>query len=367
MQQSRVSQISRVVSHWDAEEPLLSLATTKKGWSPIQIVLPILTAIIALFAAGVVFLCWRRAKTRPHRRRYWEDANLQGPRRFFGLFPDVLRVRKQTADTHWEIDDPRHAERDEAFSPPEDESSLRGASTRGVYDSRGTPEELGHSRTTSLSSLLPTTSRTPSSNTNMSGSVFSNFLSIFSWSSSSGGKAKYKKGVAKAPEYKRVNVVIDRANERFKIDGEPDSAGGLRGNGGGAHIGNGNGNRGSHASRATTLPSVLDIRLGPRADGSPDIPIGGEGAGKTKGFGRSPVMYGTVEEDYESAAFSRPPRSDFTLTTNDLMTPTGTGYTDSERGHGAGGGLRPPSPSVSVSGTLLLMLACLNGRDGANH
>ncbi|TCD67309.1 hypothetical protein EIP91_000279 [Steccherinum ochraceum] len=268
---------------------------THKGWSTIQIVLPIISAVAALLVAGLVFYCWRRSKTRPQRQRYWQDARLHGPRRFFGLFPDILRVRKQTVDTQWEIDNA--AARGVTFSPP-------GGANGAPYDPH---DDAAHSRTTSLSSLLPTTSRPPSSLSSRSSSALSNFLAKFSWSSSSPNstlsKTKYKKGVAKAPEYRRVNVVADsRPAARFKIDGEVE-AGAARGAAFALSTGEVGPSGNSEGSRASTLPSVLDIRLPSRKDTA----------------------------------------SDFTLTTNDLNTPTDGAFSVVQSND-----LRPPSPHFSV-------------------
>lgn len=240
----------------------------------------------------------------------------------------------------WEIDNPaRNAE--SAYSPPAESTT---------YHNR--PDDLSHSRTTSLSSLLPMSSRTPSSSdTNTSSSAFADFLSRLTFTSTGTAKAKYKTGVAKAPEYKRVNVVPDKPSPQFNIDGS-DATPGRNGSFLSRMFssprragGQGQGKRQSQSSRATTLPSVLDIRMPSRApsDLATTSSEGAAGRGGVRGnYGRVPVVYGAVEQDYDSMEFSHPPRSDFTLTTNDLMTPTDTSFTGGSRP------LRPPSPSISA-------------------
>lgn len=309
---------------------MLSLAATQTKWTTLQIVLPIVSATAALLLAALAFWCWRRSKTRPKRRPYWQDANLQGPRRFFGLFADVSTVRKETVDTLWEID---HARGNGAVPP------------NGVYDAA----EAGHSRTTSLSSLLPMSSHTASTHSDASSSSksgLSNFLSHFTWSNHSGslGKAKYKKGVAKAKEYKKVNVKPKKQSADLNLDADPEV---------GVPSRPASGPITDHGSRAPTLPSVIDIRMGRSETPSDLATVDGENLRRDRRtFGRPRVHYGVVaEEDFESAQFSRPPRSEFTLTTNDLMTPTDTEFPEDRLGNAT---LRPPSPSM-VSVRILLL------------
>ncbi|KAH8107622.1 hypothetical protein BXZ70DRAFT_911764 [Cristinia sonorae] len=363
---------------FDARAAILS--TTETKWTPIQIALPILSAVATLIVAAIVFFLWRRSQKGPKGKpRSLGNAHLQGRRWFFGLFRHASPVRRRTLDTTWEIDessqhshpftpladstasvtglyDP-HSLRSQGHSPqgsysydPTAERPLVLAHSRqGSYEAQGhRPSGFGHSPQPSYSSSTPTLSQLSFKTT----SGLSNLLRKLTWSRSS---HKYRKGITKSPEYKRVNVIPDTSSSRFRIDGEvfsgPEEASGSGGSGEGmgATRSGGSGRqymdpyadleRGSHLSKAPTLPSVLDIRYPPPMSAGEEISsVLATASGESPGVGGG------------TASALGQPRSDFSLTTNDLMTPTTTDFSKATYGSSA---FRAPSPSILADSDIL--------------
>ncbi|TCD64356.1 hypothetical protein EIP91_004225 [Steccherinum ochraceum] len=306
----------------DTSDPNAAIqAATQSSWSTIQIAVPIVSAVAALLLAGLGFYCWRRrSRTNSQRsvglKHRWKQ---QGPRRFFGLAPAIPCVSAQRAGTKWEIDgsDAEYGR----LKGPED------ALDATLYASSHTLHPTSHSSTPSTaSSFLPIISVHPSPNPLLRPpSVLSSFLAKFGGPSSPPGgtltKSNYKRGVAKAPEYRRVNVVPEsQSREGFEIEDEgeetvpegPVFLGRRLFSGGRGRSGLGGGGK---SVAAASLPNVGDTRLSTANTAN---------AGGRFEVGESLRMqpaYATAEGRYDSEELLRPPKSDFTVTTSLLVTP----------------------------------------------
>ncbi|KAI0075842.1 hypothetical protein K474DRAFT_1329307 [Panus rudis PR-1116 ss-1] len=296
------------------------------SWPPIAIALPIIVGVCVFLICLGLFLLYRRRVLRPRQERpTFKDAHRHTPRRFFGLLPGRITVKQATVDTEWEIDRPANPN-----------------GPVGIPYYPAVEPAFTHSRDTSVSSLLPEfhsehsrRSRGSGARSGTSKSVFHTLTSKISIGSL--GRSWYTSGVGKGPEYQRVTVKPKRADSKFKIDG-PDSS--------------------TTTPRAQTafqldsvprseyhppssLPSVIDIR---RQDSlstqshSSTIQSGsgsGSGSGSSSSHqshsGRPPrppvkTMASIAEGEEVNASeefFSaRPPPSSFSLSTNDLRTPS---------------------------------------------
>lgn len=207
-----------------------------------------------------------------------------------------------------------------------DENNLTGddlvppaVGTPSTQRSRYTDDSSMHSRTTSVTSLL-------SSHSTSSSSKSRGFLStLASKFSALSLRRNYQSGTAKGPDYKRVHVLSEQPDRRFKIDGgllSPQDAE--------AHDSTGwsppttvplsalaPAAAASAApqplTRDSTLPSVLDIRAPSHANGT------GNSGSTSYGYGRSDAY---VPDD-ETTEFMSPvvTQSDYSLRTSDLQTP----------------------------------------------
>ncbi|KIP06120.1 hypothetical protein PHLGIDRAFT_470504 [Phlebiopsis gigantea 11061_1 CR5-6] len=265
-----------------------------KGWSAIQIALPIIVGVVVALIAGILFL-WYRARQRggfKDRRRSpkrWESANLHGPRRFFGLIPQRVTVKEGSSrEPRWEIDGQTGANAvlDYDDEPPK------------MDDGRNS-RASGHSRTTSSSALIQSNASLHSS---QSKSLFNTIASKISTMSLG---RKYQNGATKGSDYKRVQVVPRNPTDRFKIDGELPTP-----------------NRYDEpplpyreepAERQSSLPSVLDIRAPSAAAGSHHAWTNQYDSTPFTDDGRTDLAPPTVMH------------SDFSLATTDLMTPISSG------------------------------------------
>ncbi|CAL1705979.1 unnamed protein product [Somion occarium] len=284
-----------------------------QGWTPIQIAAPFISGVSVAAIALFLFLIYRHRTQRPHHSRHskspaWKDAHEHSHRRCFGLFPGRVTVRKATVDTLWQIDQP------------------------GKMATNEDIELSQHSRDTSVTSLLPDEqSHRSSSSGNQSSSYFATLVSKISGSSLNRGW--YTSGVDKGPEYKKVQVVAEGAKyPGFKIDGTDSTP--SRRSTFLSRIFQREDDQQSHLS----LPSVIDIRAGPRSNSASNSQSGSSSShsGPSRKIAPSTRME-SIEEGDERSIFSspaRPPRSDFTLSTNDLMTPiTPTTYRTAPSSH----------------------------------
>jgi len=318
-----------------------ALETSKggSGWSGIQIAAPIIAGVGVAIVAVVLFLWYRHRKrtgggslfSRSRSQKAWQDANLQGPRRFFGLLPDRSTVRSRTRrDTGWAIDDNTNVMPANGGDSPTYNMNFESHSR---VESRAS----GHSRTESRTSLITSSSRQTSQS----------FLSQLASRISNFSKSKaYKSGATKAKDYERIRVVPGNPDGRFRVDGSdvptpkndqfmfpiPLSA------------------------RQESLPSVLDIRrpsttYSRQATRDDSFP-----APLTERYDTRPPARMYTEDDTEEARTDsldrHVPRSEFSLGTTDLMTPTSP-HTTSESPIAVSPIVRPPS-GVSPASPLLL-------------
>ena len=295
--------------------------STERDWSPVQVAVPVVVGVgvIVLAIGGFLYYRHNRSRTRPPRRVPYEQANLQPPRRFFGVLPAVKTVKPREVDNKWEIDDGV-----EGIEPPTSPSPLRA----------GTPSHLTqtHSRTTSESPLLPRanshpnfkvtskskSSRGPSSATSSSsGSRLASIANKFG-SLTSNQQPRYTTGVQKAPEFKRVHVVPKSPSQQFKIDEiepiSPDAPTPLVV----LH---------RVPPKSTALPSVLDIREDEDEHGN-IRPRGDAERGLLTARGIQALQArNQTQESMSDVVFNNPgpaPISDFSLGTSDLVTPSST-------------------------------------------
>lgn len=264
--------------------------------------------------AFIFFLFYRRRLLRRvygNSRPMWTETHKHARRRWCGLLPGRVTVRKATVDTLWQIDQPMNT----MNVPP---SSSR-------YNDN---ESFSHSRDTSSSSLLPDTYSTHSSkrsynSESQTGKTPSSFIrTVMSKLSGNSLNGKwYTSGVDKAPEYKKVTVIPEQPRPGFKIDGTnstPSRANTLI-----SQMFEPDEDQQSHFS----LPSVIDIRSPSRSGslsaGSHTGSSSGHSAPSKKFSDTGKKMQAIEEEDERATEYSafRPPRSDFTLTTSDLRTP----------------------------------------------
>ncbi|PSS05429.1 hypothetical protein PHLCEN_2v3853 [Hermanssonia centrifuga] len=270
--------------------------TEAHGWSAIQIATPIIVGVGIITLAIAAFLIYRHRKYNhssggKRRQKPWESAHLHGPRRFFGLLPDRFTVRSRpTKEPQWEIDEQALQDTDLEPSP-----SSQGAASNN--QSRPDMHSM-HLRTTSTTSLISNMSH---GTANRSRSIFSALTSKFNVFS----PRDYSSGTTKGPDYKRVQVRSEHPDRRFKIDGgeltpresafsfppPPPSP--------------------PPPERRDTLPSVLDIRRPSTA--------GGSRAGGQARNGSLPTTYYDDRTDLTSPIA---PKSDYSLRTTDLQTPT---------------------------------------------
>ena len=179
----------------------------------------------------------------------WRDAQLQGPRRFFGLIPDVWTVRsRRTKDPQWEIDGgmaggavdgvdglgvngeggdtpPMSGSSGSGSAPSSNAGSGSGSRSGGhTRDTTRTTEPTHprasssmsrHSHATSITSLLPSLSLSPSS-----GGLFTALKHKFSFLSLK-KDYDYEIGTSKGKDYRKVHVRTASPVDRnaFKIDG----------------------------------------------------------------------------------------------------------------------------------------------------
>lgn len=292
----------------------LSVAPSRpaaKGWSPIQIALPVIVGVVVLTIAGVLFYFYRRRKNagtpnpKHRRKKAWQNANLQGPRRFFGLIPDVLTVRpRKTRDAQWEIDDNVRGLPDD-ISP-----SSQAPLTNGQHGRAPSRQDTAsmHSRATSVTSLLSTPSYTSSGS--RSQGFFSSIAHKFSSMSLS---KKYQSGTTKGPDYKRVQVLSSNPDRRFRLDGLVDAMSPATPTHPQGEPWTRMAPTPPPLQRDSTLPSVLDIR--------------GVGAGSppsTAARRTATTLPSDLFDLESSAGFPASPmvaESDYSLMTSDLLTP----------------------------------------------
>ncbi|KAI0338208.1 hypothetical protein BDW22DRAFT_799321 [Trametopsis cervina] len=314
------TQALTVDGQFDVDGALATSTGGSGGWSPIQIALPIIVGLIVAVVGTVLFLLYRRRKQRETGRysdRYgqakdkpWRRANLQGPRRMFGLFPDRLKVKhKSTRESAWAIDGMPMGDFGEKTSSPRNDISDFPSD---MLPPRAPPASRRHSRTESESSLISGSSRKSSQ------SFLSQIASKFSNLSLS---RAYQSGTTKGRDYKRVRVVHQPPDSRFDVDGAP-----MR-----PQVRLGQLDQSSlreeeeeedaeeQKDRQDSFPSVLDIRRQPS-------PIDSRHATRDDS---GPLTLGST-----TRGTRRPPESEFSLGTTDLMTPT---VTDSPVSQGPSG------------------------------
>ncbi|KAF7790698.1 hypothetical protein EIP86_001654 [Pleurotus ostreatoroseus] len=298
-----------------------------KGWSAIQIATPVIVAVIILVLASIAFFLYRRYKQQgsilyKQPRKAWEDAKLHGPRRFFGLLPETLKVKPRRArDERWEIDDNKVL--DEPSPPLETASTHQRAFTPSM-----------HTRSASAMSLL--SSHSPSTSSR-SGGIFSAIASKFSLPSLS---RTYQSGTSKGPDYKRVQVHPGQPDRQVGIDGaalSPRDARPSTSSGRWSppasqsppqiiHSASTPTPAAEPASRESTMPSVFDIR-GPGARSA----VMSAGARTGTGTGTGPSSYGhrsylnsdllVPDDDTTDFMSNAVPHSEYSLRSSDLQTP----------------------------------------------
>lgn len=271
--------------------------------------------------AFIFFLFYRRRLLRRvygNTRPMWTEAHQHTRRRWCGLLPGRVTVRKATVDTLWQIDQPG------------DTMNVPRSTSR-----HGDIELFSHSRDASSSSLLPDTYSTHSSkhsyhSSSRSGSgktPSSFFHTVMSkLSGNSLNRTWYTSGVDKGPEYKKVTVMPQQPRPGFKIDGTDSTP--SRANTFISQVLGPDEDQESHLS----LPSVIDIRSPSRSGslsaGSHTGSSSAHSAPSRKFADTGKQMQSIEEEDERATEYSafRPPRSDFTLTTSDLRTPITPSY-----------------------------------------
>lgn len=230
-------------------------------------------------------------------------------------------------DPQWEIDDSNNngLGDNEEFSPP------LSLSQGGRSESRQRLREDAtsmHSRTTSVTSLLPGfSSSASSSSSGRSRGLFGALASKFGALSLS---KNYQSGTTKGPDYKRVQVLSSNPDRRFKIDStgplSPLPAEASEGESGLARAAVSETvaavqpqpqpqSQRTPPRRDSTLPSVLDIRR--------PSTVGGTRAGTRDtmlGPGLSD-LYDPSESNEMMFASPVVAQSDYSLMTSDLVTP----------------------------------------------
>jgi hypothetical protein len=81
-------------------------------WNATQIITPIAVGVSIISSCGILFVIyrWKRKEWRQSRyiqrpwAQYWKQDAIRGPRRFFGLLPDVFKVRHRERTKNWAID-----------------------------------------------------------------------------------------------------------------------------------------------------------------------------------------------------------------------------------------------------------------------
>ncbi|GJE90047.1 hypothetical protein PsYK624_061700 [Phanerochaete sordida] len=273
---------------------LASALQKARGWSPIQIAVPIIVGLGVALLAAILFYFYRRRRQgtsvgRQRKDPAWQEAHLHAPRRFFGLVPERFTVRSRTSrEPQWEIDD------------------------NAVLD-----EELGRVRSSSPKSrhsrMESTTSLLSSAGSRRSARPRSFFDTLASKISGLSLHKKYQSGTTKGPDYKRVHVVPRPADPRFALDGgDPPTP-----------AAPGPPTFEDALERQSTLPSVLDIRA-PSGAGSRTGARRGDSLGTDDGAPRTVFQ------------------SEYSLGTTDLVTPVSPSGSD-------GAQLRDPSAAHHVS------------------
>ncbi|KAL4248760.1 hypothetical protein ABKN59_007161 [Abortiporus biennis] len=289
----------------------LSAALQRQSWSPLQIALPIVLPVVISVVAGVAFLWYRHSRKKNTRRRHaWEDAKLHAPRRCFGLLPGRRKVRHKAPDQKWSIDGIPNSDTLPNLSQEQETLYLHPEPTT---------QGSAHSRSTSAASLLPSNHSSShtrdNSESNSPFSTLAHKISVFSLSKN------YTTGVAKDPSYKRVAVHAQPPNAQFRIDeSEANTPRSWRKFSLPKVFRSG--------SKDSSLPSVIDIRkesssgLRVEVGAEHTIPLYDE-PGPSKPL--VPLRLDPNNSTMSDIVTTNPgPRSDYSVTTNDLMTPIST-------------------------------------------
>lgn len=288
--------------------PLLRLinsdTTEARTWSPIQIALPIIVGLIVALAALLLFLWYRRRHQgaftgRRRSQKPWQSANLHAPRRFFGLVPQRFTVRSRgSPGPQWEID--------ENVVLGEDDDPAKAGDSRPGSRTSAHSHPHSHSRGASTASLLTTGSARSSQPRSI--------LDVLASKLSSVSLAKrYQNGAAKGPDYKRVRVASAGAGQPFNID--QDMATPV------AHTFDAPAppRPRQDSVESAGLPSVLDIRAPSRAPS----------AAGSRALRDDSLPLSEAPTDLLPPSVFRS-RSEFSLGTTDLMTPTSPSSLDQQ-------------------------------------
>jgi len=111
------------------------------NWTTTQKLMPIIVGLVLTVFFAVLFLLYRRSKSPKRRKGFWTDGNGRGPRRLFGLLPDVRKVREANRANSWTIDQ---------YNDYEDIGTIGSSASRG--------SRSGHVRLPSSPPLRVTTS-----------------------------------------------------------------------------------------------------------------------------------------------------------------------------------------------------------------